>query len=102
MDLEPTVQRGQESDQSMSYEQKDNQGALFKNEKKKETHPDYRGQAVVNGKEVSISAWVKTSKKGTKFMSLAFGEPYKKESRHAGDADTAPRRVQDLADDLPW
>lgn len=65
MDLEPTVQRGQESDKgiTMAFEQKDNQGALFKNEHKaKDSHPDYRGPCVVNGKELEISAWIKKSK----------------------------------------
>jgi len=52
-----------------------NSGALFRNEKKaSEKHPDYRGDINVDGKDFWVSAWVKTSKKGTKFMSLSVTE----------------------------
>lgn len=56
----------------MAYEQKDNEGVLFKNEDKKtDKHPDYKGWGEVGGVAVWIAAWIKTGKKG-KFMSLAF------------------------------
>ena len=52
-----------------------NSGALFRNDKKaSEKHPDYRGDINVGGKDFWVSAWVKTSKKGTKFMSLSVTE----------------------------
>lgn len=74
------------------YEQKDNSGALFKNDKKEsEKQPDYRGECVVNGKELAVSAWIKTSAKGTKYMSLSFSEPYKKAVKVAGDDDSRSR-----------
>ena len=86
--------------------ERDNSGALFKNEhKEKDTHPDYRGPCVVNGKVLEISAWIKKSKAGKTYMSLSFGEPYKKEQRYAGDEDTAPRKpvkVSDIDDDIPF
>ncbi len=54
-----------------NYEQKDNDLVLFKNDKKAtDSHPDYKGSGMVNGQEVWISAWVNTSAKGTKYMSL--------------------------------
>jgi hypothetical protein len=59
----------------MAFESKDNSGALFKNNKTKDTQPDYTGDAMVNGQKVRISAWIKTSARGSKFMSLAFSEP---------------------------
>ena len=86
-------------------EQRDNSGALFKNKDKSPDNnfPDYRGPCVVNGVELEISAWLKTSKDGkTKFMSLSFKPPFKKSPKFAGDADTAPRRNDDFQDDIPW
>ena len=59
-------------------DQKDNSGALFSNKKKQsENHPDYTGKCMVNGESMELSAWVKTSKNGEKYMSIAFKEPYK-------------------------
>jgi uncharacterized protein (DUF736 family) len=47
-------------------------GALFKNDKKEtDKHPDYRGSLNVGGTDYWISAWLKTSKRGVKFMSLS-------------------------------
>jgi hypothetical protein len=56
----------------MSYEQRDGSGALFKNnEKETENHPDYKGSIKINGQEFWLSAWLKESAKGTKYMSLS-------------------------------
>lgn len=54
--------------------QKDNRGAIFKNDKKsKPNDPDGKGQGMVNGVEVWIAAWNEVSKDGkTKYYSLAF------------------------------
>lgn len=49
-----------------------NKGVLFKNgEKETEKHPDYRGDLDIDGKKYWLSAWINTSQKGTKYMSLA-------------------------------
>jgi len=49
-----------------------NGGALFPNDKKeKESHPDFRGNIDIEGKEFWIKGWKKTSKSGMKFLSLA-------------------------------
>lgn len=78
-------------------DQKDNSGALFANKKKQqETHPDYTGKCMVNGSIMELSAWVKTSKAGEKYMSIAFKEPYKANTSH---------QTHDLlqgGDDLPF
>jgi len=56
----------------MAYEQKDNNGALFANDKKNsDTHPDYKGTIRVAGTDYWISGWKKVSKDGMKYMSLA-------------------------------
>lgn len=57
-----------------------NSGALFKNsQKKKDTHPDYQGTINVEGVEYRLAAWLKTSKKGDRYMSLAVSLDEKKE-----------------------
>lgn len=54
-----------------NYEHKDGSGALFKNDRKeKETHPDYRGELMIEGTLYEVAAWLKEGKKG-KFMSLS-------------------------------
>ena len=56
-----------------------NTGAIFKNDNKKaENHPDYKGKVNVNGKEMEIALWMKTSAKGVKFFSVSFSEPFVK------------------------
>ena len=49
-------------------------GVLFKNDKKEsDNHPDYKGNAEVDGVEYWLSAWIKTPKNGgAKFMSMSF------------------------------
>jgi uncharacterized protein (DUF736 family) len=73
----------------MSYEAKPNTGTLWKNDRKeKDTQPDYRGDLDVDGRKLEISAWIKTKKDGSKFMSLSVKEPYQK-SGHAADVGKA-------------
>jgi hypothetical protein len=67
---EPIVVRQQEM--TMSDFDNTNRGALFRNpDKTEERHPDYRGDLNVDGVEFWLSAWLRTSKKGTKFVSLS-------------------------------
>lgn len=59
------------------YEMKDNTFSLFKNEKKeKDTHPDYNGDIMVNGKKLRLSAWINETKAGKKYMKGSVSEPY--------------------------
>jgi hypothetical protein len=52
--------------------ERDNSGALFKNARKeKPSHADYAGNITVNGQQYWLNAWIKESKDGRKFMSLA-------------------------------
>ena len=56
-----------------------NTGAIFKNDNKKaDNHPDYKGKVNVNGKEMEVALWLKTSAKGVKFFSVSFSEPFVK------------------------
>lgn len=56
-----------------------NTGAIFKNQKTKDTQPDYKGKLNVNGKDFDVSGWVKELKDGKIFLSLKIQEPFKKD-----------------------
>jgi uncharacterized protein (DUF736 family) len=78
-------------------DQKNNAGALFKNDNKTtDKQPDYKGDAIINGEKKQISAWINTSAKGLKYMSLIFQEP-----REQTEVKTLP--LQPIVnDDLPF
>ena len=49
-----------------------NRGSLFKNDRKDDAKfPDYKGSINVDGTDYWLSAWIKVSKDGQKFMSLS-------------------------------
>lgn len=84
-----------------------NKGVLFKNEDKKaDTHADYRGQINIDGREFWLDAWIKSSKAGKKYMSLSIKPKMAQE--HAGATRNPPARQPDpppqheLDDDIPF
>ena len=77
-----------------------NSGALFKNRDKDEAHPkwaDYQGSINIEGTEYWLSAWLKESKKGEKFMSLSVKPKNQRASR---PAQSAP--APDPGSDIPF
>jgi len=67
-------------------EQKDNSGALFKNDKgDNEKRPDYTGKARVDGTDYYISAWLNESSKGVKYFGLSFNLPKDSVVKKDGD-----------------
>lgn len=77
----------------MAYVQKDGEGSLFKNTKKRnEADKDYNGSVTIDGREYWLSGWIKQPKDSTKkaFISLKF-EPKKEQSEQQPAKDrTAP------------
>ena len=59
----------------MTYEMKEGSASLFKNTRKQsESHPDYTGSIMLQGKEHYLSAWIKESPKVGKFFSISVGK----------------------------
>jgi uncharacterized protein (DUF736 family) len=80
-----------------------NRGVLFMNKNKStDKHPDYRGEAEVNGKKMEMSAWIKNSKTGETFMSLQFKEPFKKTEEKGGWGKKPTHQVDLADDDVPF
>lgn len=77
-----------------------NRGGLFKNDdKQQDNHPDYKGSINVNGTDLWISGWLKTSEKtGKKFMSLSV----KPKEQKAAPAKPKPSSGFDDMDDAPF
>ena len=85
----------------MAFEQKDFSGALFKNDRKvTETHPDYTGTCLIDGKDYYISAWIKSGAKG-KFFSLSFKPKDVAAKNKASPPPDAPFIDDDL-DSIPF
>lgn len=81
----------------MEYDN-NNRGALWKNDRReKDTHPQMRGTAEINGVEYWVSAW--TSKEGGKkpLVSLSF-----QVKDAIPTAAPAPSADVDFDDDLPF
>lgn len=79
--------------------QRDNSGTLGKNQRReKDTHPEYNGKCVIDGREYWISAWVKDGQNG-KFFSLAFKPKEQQQERR----QSAPPAAEDpFSDDIPF
>jgi hypothetical protein len=85
----------------MAYEQRDNSGSLFKNEKReKDTHPHATGSAMIDGVEYWVSAWTKEGKNG-KFQSLSFKRKEEKTSEGKRKFNPSPA-VADDDGDIPF
>jgi len=68
----------------MAQYDNEKRGALFQNEKRdKPNSPNYTGTIAINGEEFWLSAWVKESKSGKRFLSLS------------ASPKEAPRNVKD-------
>ena len=87
------------------YQQKDNSGALFKNDKKEtDSHPDYKGSAMIDGSDYWVSGWINVSNAGTKYMKFSYSP---KEQVHNNGVQQVKAAVQDMSiaqleDDIPF
>ena len=81
----------------MAYTPKDMTGNLFRNDKgDNPKRPDYRGEAAIGGSILEVAAWLKTSNKGTKYLSLKFSF---KDDDAARPTDRRPQATETGLDD---
>lgn len=86
----------------MAYEQRDNSGSMFVNDKKEtDNHPDRTGTALIGGREYWVSGWVKKDKNGNPWMSLAFKAKEEKRQEAPRRQDRQAER-EDLDGDIPF
>lgn len=82
---------------------KENTGVLFKNDRKSEKHPAYKGKINVEGKHYSIALWDRKSSKGTTYLSVAIQEfrDVKNEPKEEVKEDTQ-NSYDNLDDEIPF
>src|SRR5262249_3892353 len=81
----------QQQEAKMAFEQKDNSGAVFVNDRKEEdAHPDRTGSARIDGVDFWVNGWLRKTRDGKPYLSLSFRPKQDKPA-----ASTKPR-----ADDL--
>jgi hypothetical protein len=82
-----------------NYETKDLTGVLFANAgRTKDTQPNAKGSALIDGVEYWVSAWTNTSSKGVKYQSLKF----ERKSEVFDNKAEMVQHSQDLNDDVPF
>ncbi len=83
----------------MTYETKPDTGSLFRNDKKEtDSHPLYKGSALIGGVEYWMDSWLNESSSGIKYLSLKFKA---KEARQE-QRDPLPQAATNLDDDVPF
>lgn len=78
-------------------------GSIWKNDKKeKDTHPDFRGSAEVNGVEYWVSAWRRKEGANPNSPALSFSFQAKEEQRPTQQPQQAPATDKLAEDDIPF
>jgi hypothetical protein len=85
------------------FEHRDNTGTLFKNERReKDSHPNARGEAMIDGVLYEVAAWTKQGKKGP-FQSLSFKRIEQDQHRKEPPTPKSNRLGGDeFMDDVPF
>lgn len=82
----------------MAYQHKENSGSLFKNDKReKDSQPQAKGSALIDGVEYWVSAWTNTKDDGTRWQALRFERKEQQQAQQQPADDPAP-----FDDDLPF
>ena len=88
----------------MSYEQKDNSGSLFVNHKQQPgpKQPDRSGSALIDGVEYWVSGWLKQTKDGQPWLSLAFKRKEQRPQTRRAPAQKPSSGFDDMDSDIPF
>ena len=82
------------------FQQRELSGSIFKNQRKDQPNqPDYRGDCLINGVPMWVSGWIKETRAGDKFLSLAFSP---KDGGFGGQKPVATPSFDDMNGDLPF
>ncbi len=83
-------------------EHKENTGKIFKNNfKEKESQPDYKGTALIDGQYKEIALWINTSKNNVKYFSAQFQDSTKDVEQGGIKEDQRIKKAQ-KNDDIPF
>lgn len=87
----------------MTYQHKNNSGSLFPNDRKdNEKQPDYKGSAIIDGKEFWLSAWERQGGRGVYFsVSISPKEAAQPRSQYQPKQEAAPQK-DSFEDDIPF
>jgi hypothetical protein len=78
----------------VAFEQKDNTGAVFVNDRKEQdAHPDRTGTARIGGVDYFVNGWLRKSKSGQPYLSLSFKQ------KNEATSSTGTSRKSDMVDD---
>jgi hypothetical protein len=81
----------------MVFEQRDNSGSVWVNDRKTaDNHPDRTGSAKINGEDFWVHGWLKKTKDGKPYLSLAF-----KKKNEQPDASNKSR-ADDMSDSISF
>ena len=87
----------------MSYEMKNGDVSIFKNDNATGKQPQYRGTALINGQKYKLSLWIKEGAKGKFFAGKIEPDTYEKglnrgvpEIDRSRADDISPKNVSDL------
>lgn len=90
----------------MAYEMKQNSGSLFVNDKRdKDSQPNAKGSALIDGVAYWVSAWTNEAKDGQKYQSLKFerkDEPLRQAREGSRGSPPEPSLREELSDDIPF
>ena len=81
-------------------ELKENQGILFKNDRKTDKHPAYKGSINVEGKIFAIALWNRTAASGKTYLSVKVETP--RDVKRDEEPKEEKQAYDNLDDEIPW